>query len=68
MEQTFALRCKSAIDLGLSNDQLVPTLIMDILRAATLLAGWLWGHNLEAQATIMTSTAVRYVNLLLSVI
>jgi len=49
MEMAFALKAKEAIDGALLNDNEVPPVLVDITRAATIMASWMWTKDLSAQ-------------------
>ncbi|GFZ51165.1 hypothetical protein JCM24511_08923 [Saitozyma sp. JCM 24511] len=58
-ERAFYRRSASSIDVALSSNDGLRLTLFDVTRAATLLAGWLWGHFEDAAAIIMTAKAVR---------
>ncbi|ORY21520.1 hypothetical protein BCR39DRAFT_562620 [Naematelia encephala] len=60
MEEKFANRAKQGIEDGLSSDEGVGLVLLDLTRAATLVAGWLWSKGRGALAVVMTSTAARF--------
>jgi hypothetical protein len=59
MDLTFAKRAIQAIDRGLENDAIVFSLLLDIVRACSLMAAWMWDRDSNAQAIVMTAKAVR---------
>lgn len=45
----------------MKDDDSLPDVLLDLLRAATLLTSWLWGQSRQTEGLLMSGKSVRWV-------
>jgi hypothetical protein len=65
-ERAFYLRSATSIDVALSSNDGLRLTLFDVTRAATLLAGWLWGHFQDAAVCTHVSRRVHLTRLMMT--
>jgi len=60
-EATFFQDAERDLREALRDDRAMPPMMLDLLRAASLITAWLWGQARQSEAVIMNSTTMRCV-------
>lgn len=60
-EESFFEKGDFALKEAIKDSASLPGNMLDLMRAAALMAEWLWGQSRKAEAVLMTSTACRIV-------